>query len=311
MSLFVVNPGLHTTIQDLGRRGYREWGIPYDGAFDQWSAGLANALLGNSEECALLEMTLVGGMYRACVPLAIALAGAAMQTTLVAMDGESRRLDVPLCCQLREGETLRIEGTASGARTYLAARGGWQTPIVLGSRSRETPVKAGDTIPAEPSHTPTRHPARAWMDVRPLAPIRVVDGPDSSEAANLDEWLGSSFRVAMDSDRMGLRLEGPPPVLGSFPNRLSAPIAPGALQVAGGSTLLLGASGGTMGGYPTVAYAISADIDRLAQLRPGDSIQFTKVTVKEARRLDRADRRERRRRLLCLRSLADDRLGSG
>src|SRR6185312_1901394 len=103
---------------------------------------------------------------------------------------------------------------------------------------------------------------------------------------SLSVWKDRQFRVGSRSDRMGLRLDGDPIAIASSPGRLSAPVAPGAVQLAGGQLILLGVAGGTMGGYPHIAHVISADIDRLGQLRPGDVIRFRVVTLDEARRAD-------------------------
>ena len=109
---------------------------------------------------------------------------------------------------------------------------------------------------------------------------------------------------------MGLRLEGPPLAVNAEPDRLSAPVAPGAIQAAGGQLIILGVAGGTMGGYPHVAHVISADLDRIGQLRPGDPVTFRRVGVAEARDLDRASRQAHRALLLRLESLARDRAGA-
>jgi allophanate hydrolase subunit 2 len=102
--------------------------------------------------------------------------------------------------------------------------------------------------------------------------------------------LERPYRVGGSSDRVGLRIEGPGLVGLEFPSRQSAPVAPGAVQVAGGRVLILGVAGGTMGGYPHVAHVIAADLDRLGQARPGDMLSFARVELAEARALDRAQR---------------------
>ena len=109
---------------------------------------------------------------------------------------------------------------------------------------------------------------------------------------------------------MGLRLEGPAVAMIPEPDRLSAPVAPGAIQAAGGQLIILGVAGGTMGGYPHVAHVISSDLDRIGQLRPGDLITFRRVTIAEARDLDRESRRAHRALLLRIESLARDRAGA-
>ena len=107
-------------------------------------------------------------------------------------------------------------------------------------------------------------------------PFRIIAGPDGPAHTGLDDafWSARRFRVGSQSNRMGLRLEGEPTTLVSPPERLSTPVAPGAVQVAGGQLIVLGVACGTMGGYPHVAHVISADLDRLGQLKPGDTVAF-------------------------------------
>ena len=298
MGLIVIDPGLSTTVQDGGRIGYREWGVPVGGAFDRGAAGLANALVGNPPDCAVLELTLIGGSYRADGPLALAMAGAPMEARILAADGSERDLHVPQSWSLREGERLILGRALEGARTYLAVRGGWQTRLRLGSRSSEERLRAGEVLPADPGSIPTRRPAGPSWTPPAAEPFRILDGPDAipadPEADPSGFWADRRFRVGSRSDRMGLRLEGDPIAIDSPPERLSAPVAPGAVQLAGGQLIVLGVAGGTMGGYPHVAQVISADLDRLGQLRPGEAIRFRRVRLDEARGADEAMRLARK-----------------
>lgn len=287
--LDVLDPGLFTTVQDLGRPGFREWGVGPSGAFDAGSLGLANALVGNPPGAAALELTLVGGSYRAVGDLAIGLAGASMLATISGPAGV-RPLRIPGSTTLRDGERLDLGPARRGARTYLAVRGGWQTTAVLGSRSAEEPLRVGDVLPAMSAVIPTR-----WLDVDVLpdpsrGPIRILDGPDADGRI---AWEGLEFRVGARSDRKGLRLEGPALPVASDPARLSAPVAPGGIQATPHGLIVLGVACGTMGGYPHVAHIVTADLDRLAQARPGSRITLRRIELDEARALDRADRAAR------------------
>ncbi|HEV3120431.1 MAG TPA: allophanate hydrolase, partial [Isosphaeraceae bacterium] len=179
MSLLVISPGVCTTIQDGGRPGYREWGVAPGGAFDRRSLGLANALLGNPLDAAALELTLIGGTYRASASLAIALAGAPMEANVEPHQGPRRQLQIPQTATLNEGDHLILRGTAIGARTYLAVKGGWRVPALLGSRSREKPVTAGDVLPAAPSTTLVRRLPNGQIPDPGGAPVRIVHGPDA------------------------------------------------------------------------------------------------------------------------------------
>jgi biotin-dependent carboxylase-like uncharacterized protein len=306
MGLLVIHPGVCTTVQDRGRSGHRQWGVPVAGAFDLQAYDLANALLGNPPGAAALELTLVGGTYQARGRLAIALSGAPMVARVVSSDGRERRLSVPQSATLAAGERLILGGTPRGARTYLAVRGGWQTPLVLGSRSREVRLEAGEFLPASPGTTPARRPAALPALVPDGEPIRIVAGPDAPPRSGSGTDDDRTFRVGDQSDRMGLRLEGEAWEVEVDASRLSAPVAPGAVQVAGGRAVILGVACGTMGGYPHVAHVISADLGRLAQARPGDLVLLRRVGLDEARRIDREDRRRRAEQVLCTATLAMD-----
>lgn len=307
MGLRVISPGVFTTVQDHGRVGYREWGVPAGGAFDREASDLANALLGNDPDCSTLELTMWGGVYEACETLAIAWAGAPMSVTIAGRERGERRFSSPQSRTIFEGETLSIGGTPSGARMYLAVAGGWGTPLVLGSRSSDRPLTAGTLIPASRSSTPGRSPAEATWRVPTEAPLRVIEGPDASRVDGPPDWLDAEFLVGKSSDRMGLRLEGPAPSLSPIDDRPSMPVVPGAIQVAGGGLLVLGVDGGTIGGYPHVANVIAADLGRLGQLRPSDRVRFWRVSLEEARRIDRIERQRCVDRLRRIAALAADR----
>ncbi len=309
--LLVIDAGLSTTVQDAGRPGYREYGVPPGGPFDRGSAGLANALAGNPPGCAVLELTLVGGTYEARCDLALAMAGAPMEANVLASSGDERTLQIPLSFTLRAGDRLVLGRTIKGARSYLAVAGGWQTPMHLSSRSLEDRLRPGIVLPAVAGTIPTRHPRGPdWLAPTAVS-IRVVDGPDAVAASDVRSdpaaaWLDRDYRVGSRSNRMGLRLEGEPLPVASPPGRLSAPVSPGAIQAAGGQLIVLGVACGTMGGYPHVAHVISADLDRLGQLRPGDLVRFARVGLDEARRADRQQREARVARLLRIGTAARD-----
>lgn len=309
--LLVVDAGLSTTVQDLGRPGHREYGVPPGGAFDRGSAALANALAGNDPGCAVLELTLVGGRYEALLDLALAMAGAPIEAKVLGRDGTERTIEPPLSFTLERGARLVLGRTRGGARAYLAVAEGWQTPVRLGSRSSEERLRPGDFLPAAPGSIPTRHP-RDCARVDPTArPLRIIDGPDAAIIDSRSEPSPACFtrvyRIGAHSDRMGLRLEGEPLAIDAPPGRLSAPVTPGAIQAAGGQLIVLGIAGGTMGGYPHVANVISADLDRLAQLQPGDLVRFARVGLDEARQLDREMRETRETTLDRIRTAAQDR----
>lgn len=308
MALLVVHPGLSTTVQDLGRPGHRSRGVPPAGAFDRGALAAANALLGNPPGAAALELTLLGGTYEARAPLALALAGAPMPAAIEGPDGRRDALRTPGSFALRTGERLTLGVAARGARAYLAVLGGFRTPPVLGSRSSESPLRAGDLLPADPGRCPRRSLGPSDPLEPAPGPLRILDGPDARPGRPWPDE-GRTFRVGPLADRMGLRLEGEPLAWdgpAADPDRPSSPVAPGAVQVVDGRPLVLGVACGTMGGYPHAAQVISADLDRLAQLRPGDPVSFHLVTLLEARCLDLAHRLSLSRLALRLATAASD-----
>lgn len=308
--LRVLRPGFFDTIQDRGRFGHRAFGVPLGGAFDAGAAALANALLANPSDAAVVEMTLLGGTYEAQGSLAVALAGAMVTARVEPAAGTSRSMESPVAFSLKAGDRLIVGEISGGARVYLATRKGWQTPVVLQSRSTENPLRAGEELPCAEGVTPTRRLALARtapMQLDP-SPLRFLDGPDA--AVEISEFLESAegFRVEAQSNRMGLRLEplAGAGVFATDPERVSMPVAPGAVQLAGGKPLLLGVACGTMGGYPHVGHVISADLDRIAQLRPGDVFRLQRIGLDEARQLDTEARDARRRWLRQIHCLATD-----
>lgn len=294
MGLIVIDPGQCATVQDAGRPGYSRFGVPRGGAFDTFSADLANALVGNPSGAAVVELTLRGGEFEADCPLAMAIAGAPMPAMVYQADAAVRTLDPPTSFSLKAGQRLRLGRVTRGSRTYLAVRGGWQTPLVLGSRSLETFLKPGDVLPAQPGAVPIHRPRESLWTPPVDRPFRVLSGPDELGEHVLEALTSGPFRVGLYSNRMGLRLEGAPIVVAGDPSRLSSPVAPGAIQLAGDQLIVLGVARGTMGGYPHIAQVVTADLDRLGQLAPGDELVFERVSLNEARMLDRECREQHR-----------------
>jgi biotin-dependent carboxylase-like uncharacterized protein len=284
--LLVLHPGASSTIQDRGRFGFRSMGVPVDGPFDRTSHAIANALVSNDPDAATIEMTLYGGSYRALCPLAMALAGAPMATTVEGPDGVERPISIPSAFPLPAGGRLTIRGCETGARAYLATRGGFLTERILGSRCRSVPLRQGESLPAEESTTFIHRLAIGDA----ASPIRILEGPEA-RACHFEDWIGRDWQVGMQCDRVGVRLEGPERIVcDARPDGHSVPVVPGAVQVAGGFPIILGPSCGTMGGYSIAAVVISADLDRVGQLRPGQCVRFSRVTTAEARRLDEEGR---------------------
>ena len=275
MSLCVLSAGTWSLVVDGGRPRSRGLGIPVGGPADRTALTLGNALVGNAPDAAALEITLSGPMLVAEADVGLCIFGAPFQAE---RDGEA--IPPNHTFTLRQGQTLHIGGTLQGCRAYLCVPGGFQTPVVLGSRTDFSPVKAGDALPCAASSLPGR--SLAWGEVESPGPVslRCLPGPQA-------DWFDRSFfthlyRVTPAADRMGVRLDGPPLI---FPRRelASEPVAPGAVQITNdGRPIVLGVDGQTIGGYPKVAHVITADWDALGQLRPGTAVSFPLVSEEEA-----------------------------
>jgi antagonist of KipI len=286
MTLRVLAPGLSTLVVDFGRPGYRSLGVPVGGAADRAALALGNGLVGNPPDAAALEVSLAGPTVRADCDLACVVHGAPFTLT-----SDHQALTAGKTFTLREGETLRIGSTPVGMRAYLCLRGGVGAPMVLGSRSGLVPLRAGDELPCSPAVIGGRSLRRTYDEHRP-GPVwqvfRVITGPQRDWFPPGDKFDSQrTFTVTPASNRMGIRLHGEP---FQAPARelVSEPVCPGAVQVTrDGQCIVLGVDGQTIGGYPKIAQVVSADLDELGQLRPGDRIAFHEVTLEEADRLYR------------------------
>ncbi len=300
-TLLVKQPGMHTTVQDKGRFGFQAQGVPVSGALDWTMLRLANALVGNAPNDAGLEILHTGPTLEvegASARVALAAFGG----TLV-LEGESTRTFPPWrSVTAKKGERVTVKGTGGPVCAYLAVEGGFDLPPVLGSLStygrgkfggfRGRALQAGDKLPlkrvsaSERGETALADPPRADN-----GPLRVVPGPqaDLFKPEALEILCNSVYTVSRNSDRMGLRFEGPelPHLKGH--DILSDGIASGAIQVPGDRrpVLLIG-DRQTSGGYPKIATVATADLPRAGRLKPGDAVRFSAVTVEEAQKLARA-----------------------
>jgi len=313
-ALDLLRPGPRTSLQDLGRIGLRAMGIPVAGAMDRIGLRLANALVGNPPDEGCLELTLAGPLFRVeAESVRVAIAGPA-RLTLIQADGKRRTLSPDRSWRLEQGDRLDIGPIVGSAVAYLAVAGGFDVAPVLGSLSTHLGAGLGplDGRTVGPGRLKLRR-AKAELGperslIRPLpygdGPIRVVLGPqtDAFPAESIATLLSCPYRVGARSDRMGMRLEGPPLRHCAGADIVSDGIVAGCLQVPGdGYPILLLADHQTTGGYAKIATAISADLPRLGRAMPGDRLVFRAVTVVQAETARRDQERALRD---CLDSLA-------
>jgi biotin-dependent carboxylase-like uncharacterized protein len=302
MSITVLNPGLLTTVQDLGRVGYQQFGVSVSGAMDPRSTKLANILVGNPQEEAVLECTMLGPHLQFDKTNCIAITGGDLGATL---DGQP--LPTYQAVRVQAGQVLRFTAPKSGCRAFIAFAGGLDIPVVMGSRSTYMKAKIGgyqgrklekgDVIGFRAPKATLQH-----MEDRVLIPefvkqseytLRVILGPqdDAFTDEGLATFLGQSYAVTPEFDRMGCRLEGPVIQHRESGDIISDGIAFGAIQVpsAGKPIIMLG-DRQTTGGYTKIANVITADFRLLAQLKAGDRLRFQRVSVQTAQSILLAQR---------------------
>jgi antagonist of KipI len=295
-ALLVEAPGLLTTVQDLGREGFGPMGVSPSGAADPISLRIGNRLVGNPEGAAALEMTLLGGAFRFERAVTIAATGADFGPSL---DGMA--LPMWTSIEIRAGQTLKFGPSRSGARAYLCVQGGIAVESFLGSASTHVlsglggfdgrALRKGDRVEVGAANSYFRKTALSPKVLESLQPrklIRITDGPQSGWFAesSWETFCGNAFRVSEQSNRMGIRLEGPPISLDSSREMITEGVSLGAIQVPpSGRPIILFVEQQTTGGYPKLANVISADLHSLGQLRPRDEIRFERVQMSEARSL--------------------------
>jgi len=318
MSVVVRSAGFVTSVQDLGRTGFRQSGVSVGGALDPHALRVANALVGNDDNAAGIEATLGTARLQFEDERAVAWCGG--NFTVRINDDELPPGHVGL---VAKNEALTMVAANDGGRAWLAISGGIDVPLVLGSRSTDLrgnfgghegralrdddvislftkrrfpsrpPEKEGDlqTVPpwisdwsAPTSWAATPHRERSLRIVRGAHWDRFTPEAQSSLVTN--SLFTNSFVVTPDSDRMGARLDGPELKRIDATDLLSEAVAPGTLQVPpNGKPILLLGDCQTIGGYPKIAHVITVDLPIAAQLWPGDPVRFHEVSLAEAQDL--------------------------
>lgn len=294
MSIRVIQPGVQTTVQDLGRIGYQQFGVPVAGAMDPRSMKLANILLDNDPGEAVLEITVMGPQLAFDEANCIALTGGDLGATL-----DGKPLPRYQAVRVEAGQTLRFLGLRNGCRAYLAFAGGLDIAPVMGSRSTYLKAKigglngrkleAGDTLSfrAPKPVLDFMERRRCGIDFAPQKQydLHVIPGPqdDYFTEEGLKTFFTEIYTVSAEFDRMGCRLEGAVVEHKDGGDIISDGIAFGAIQVpSAGKPIIMAADRQTTGGYTKIATVISADFRILGQLKGGDKIHFVPVTVEQA-----------------------------
>ena len=302
MTAIIQWAGFLTSVQDLGRTGFRQFGVSTSGALDSFALRVANLLVGNDEGSAGLEITLGGLHLQFEDERIVAWCGGAFDVEI-----GSRALPAGHVAHLQAGDELKFGRAQIGCRCWLAISGGIDMPVVLGSRSTDLranfggiegrALRDGDVIPlCKWPGSPT--PATAisswsaphdWVSPAMRGPIlRFIRGIDWERfnASTLQRFTSEAFTVSPDSDRMGVRLDGPELKREEETDLISEAVAPGTIQVPpSGKPILLLGDCQTIGGYPKIAHVITVDLSIAAQLRAGDRVRFSEVSLQDVHRL--------------------------
>ncbi|WP_085524291.1 biotin-dependent carboxyltransferase family protein [Tuberibacillus sp. Marseille-P3662] len=310
----INKPGLLTSIQDLGRHGLQKYGVIMSGVMDQMSHRIANLLVGNEENEATIEMTLLGPTLQFEMDSLIAICGGDLSPTI---DGEPVRLWRSIF--IKKGSELRLGRCQSGCRAYLAVAGGYKISSVMGSQStylraeigglKGRALQTGDQIHfGKPSNLSTqimddlkthlgnqRFIETDWSVTSELIPIdktphpiRVMKGRQYHlfTRESQENLFSESFEITPQSDRMGYRLKGSKLHLESKGDMISEAVSFGTIQVpAEGQPIVLLADRQTTGGYPKIGQVATVDLPYMAQLKPGDKVSFMEISLEAAQRL--------------------------
>lgn len=292
----VVAPGVLSSVQDLGRFGFARFGVAPSGALDSFALRAANLLVENPEDAAAVETTLMGLRLKALTPVVVAVTGGDLQPRR-----DREPLPMWAALELRAGEILSFNGPRTGLRACIAVAGGFRVPLVMGSRATNLssgfgglggrPLRRGDILQAEGHPAPGALSGRAagagWVpDWATPWRVRVLWGPQEEDfsAEARSAFAAEDFTVSSDSDRTGLRLQGPLLACraGVAESIVSEGVLTGVIQVPpdGQPIIILGET--VTGGYRKIATVISADLSLLGQIKPGDAVRFEAVSIDAA-----------------------------
>src|SRR5262245_350266 len=303
MNAVVTRAGFQTSVQDVGRTGFRQFGVSTSGALDSFALRVANLLVGNDENAAGLEITLGGLQLRFADERSVAWCGGEFEVHI-----GSHALPAGHVAHLQRGDVLRFGRAQIGCRCWLAISGGIDVPVVLGSRSTDLranfggiegwALRAGNQLSLgefRRSQTAATERISSWggphdwvSPAKRYPALRFVRGVDWDRFndVTIQQFTIHEFAVSPDSDRMGVRLDGPELKPADKTDLISEAVAPGTIQVPpSGMPILLLGDCQTIGGYPKIAHVITADLGVAAQLRAGDGVRFLEVSLKDAQQV--------------------------
>lgn len=295
----IIQPGLMTTVQDLGRYGYQQFGVSVSGAMDSIATRLANILVGNREEEGLLEITMVGPEIEFLDSMIIAITGGDLQPIV-----NDRPIKMNRSVLINPGDCLRFQGIKKGCRSYIAFAGGVEVPVIMGSKStfvrakvggyKGRALQSGDILDiGEPTNSLEylvgREVKKDFYDYgsNPIE-VRVILGPqdDAFTQEGMQTFFNGEYIVTNKFDRMGYTLEGEKIEHKEGADIISDGISMGAIQIPNqGTPIIMMADRQTTGGYTKIGNVITVDLPKIAQAKPGDKIFFRKSTLEQAHQL--------------------------
>lgn len=306
--IVIQKPGIATSVQDLGRQGYRAYGVPQSGALDPEAMQLANVIVGNARDVAVLEMLYSGVTVEARGgSMRVAIGGA--EATVESAGEGPRRVPPWQSCTVHDGARLRVGAITQSAAAYLAIAGGLDIAPVMGSLATYArshlggwhgrALQRGDALPLRLPDAEARPERRLSREPRYTSPelLRVLPGPheDRFSTRALEDFVANEYTVSSASDRSGLRLSGPVLAHSDGYDVPSEGVPTGSIQVPGsGLPVLLIGDHPTVGGYPRIATIVAADLAAAGRLRIGARVRFCCVTQEEAARARAERQRELR-----------------
>lgn len=292
----ILNPGMMTTVQDLGRGGYQQFGVSISGAMDQLAARICNILVGNVENEGLLEVTIMGPKIEFLDTCAIAITGGNLQPAI-----NNKPINMNRSIRVNQGDILSFNGIKKGCRSYIGFSGGIDVPVVMGSKSTFLKAKIGgfegrvlkvnDILSIGNMRTsPTEiegieAPTDFYDYGGELIELRTLLGPqdDAFTEDGIKTLFSGEYTVTNNSDRMGYTLEGPEIEHKEGADIISDGISMGAIQIPNkGTPIIMMADRQTTGGYTKIGNVITADLPKVAQAKPGDKIIFKESSLEEA-----------------------------
>ena len=296
MGIEIISSGLQTTVQDLGRAGWRHMGVPESGGADKFSLKLANFILGKPFNSSVLECTLTGPTLKFSSPYSVTVTGADMNPKV-----NNKEVEMNQVIEVKSNDVLSMDNCSKGCRSYIAFSEDILSDNFLGSAStylpaklggiEGLPLKEGSVINTKPCKSKTNSLREIDFKLGKLFEnewtIRVIKGPeyDVIKKSSREITFSSIFTVSNDSNRIGNRLMGIKVDVLNNNQMVSCPMAPGTIQCPeNGLPIILGCDSQTLGGYPRILQIVASDLHLIGQLRPNDTVSFEMISVDQARK---------------------------